>query len=477
MRFYNTADRAKRVTFQTALLEGQAPNYGLYTINRHEIPWLSLDEINAMADQPYSQIADTVIWPYLMGEMPKKDFTALIEDAYDEKVIPVPIQHVVGNTYILWLTQGPTSSFKDFAARFFARALNYFAGRLGIKLIVVVATSGDTGPAIGSALFGLENIAVVIIYPAKNIYPGQRKQMSTLQGNVFAVEVVNGDFNLCQDMAIRLMNDKPFAKKIYGSENIFTSANSISLGRLLPQIVFPFYARSRIAKNDEKFVVSIASGNFGDMTGAAYAMKMGLPIDKIVVAVNENDEFARYLNTGEYIISPTRNTYSSAMDVNNPNNLPRLFDLYGGQMINHPEHKGMITALPNLTAMRRDLFAVSINNARTVQAIKDVYEEHKVIMDPHGAVGWAGLEEYLYYKHDMAAVAWETADPCKFPDVVKQATGVTPPLSPNMALQADLPERRFIISGEPARPGNKKIAPSEAQYKELQQIVAGQIRF
>ncbi|MDP2709071.1 MAG: hypothetical protein Q8O93_03435 [bacterium] len=356
MLFKNTNGK-ERATFQQALLHGQAPNHGLYTIPRELIPQFSL------------------------------------------------------------------------------------------KQIVVVATSGDTGPAIGDSLFGLENIAVVIIYPGKNIYPGQRKQMTTRQGNVYAAEVVNGDFNLCQDLAIKLMGDENFGRKTFSNEKIFTSANSISLGRLLPQIVFPFYAYSRVANNGEKMVVSIPSGNFGDMVGSVIALKMGLPLDRIVVAVNENDEFDRFLKTDEYSITDTKNAYSSAMDVNNPNNLPRLFDLYGGQMINLPEHKGVIKKMPDLKAIRDDLWSFSVSNSQTLDTIKRVYSFYKIIIDPHGAVGWDALTKYHYFKHDRLAVVWETADPCKFPDVIKQATGITPPLSENMAKQTNLQERRFLING------------------------------
>lgn len=473
--FYNTNDKAERVTFQEALLRGQAPNFGLYTIDRGSVPQISIKQILNMRSEPYWQIAYEVLRPFLVGEISEKNLISILKDAYDETVIPAPIQRVIGQTYIMWLTQGPTSSFKDFAARFFARMLNHFAGKLGIKLIVVVATSGDTGPAIASSLAGLKNIAIIVLYPGKNIYAGQRKQMTTIQGNVFAVEVTNGDFNLCQDMAIKLMGDKQFAKEIFGNENIFTSANSISLGRLLPQIVFPFYAYSRVAQNGEKIIVSVPSGNFGDMVGSVIAMKMGLPIEKIIVAVNENDEYARFLKTGKYEIAVTKYTYSSAMDVNNPNNLPRLFDLYGGRMINLPKQKGIISVMPDLEAMRRDMFAVAVDNNQTLKTIAKVYRDYRIILDPHGAVGWKALEEYPNFHHDHSAIVWETADPCKFPEVVKNATGLTLLLAENMAKQVDLPERKFIVSSHADQDKTGKAVHSKAQYQELEQIVAGQI--
>ncbi|MFH1583088.1 MAG: threonine synthase [Candidatus Falkowbacteria bacterium] len=472
MLFYNTNDKSERVTFQEALLRGQAPKSGLYTIDPGQIPKFSIGQIKAMEGWPYWLTAAKVLWPYLAGEISEYDFMSLIKDAYDETIIPVSIQYVIGRTYILWLTQGPTSSFKDFAARFFARTLNHYAGKLGIKLIVVVATSGDTGPAIASSLHGLNNVAVVALYPAKNISAGQRKQMTTIQDNVYAVEVANGDFNLCQDLAIRLMGDKEFAREVFGNENIFTSANSISLGRLLPQIVFPFFAYSRVARNGEKMIVSIPSGNFGDLVGSVIAMKMGLPIGKIIVAVNENDEFDRFMKSSRYKIAPTRSTYSSAMDVNNPNNLPRLFDLYGGQMVNFPEQKGMINIMPDIKTMKRDLSTVSTSNRATLETIKSIYRNYNIILDPHGAVGWLGLEEYLCFYHNQLAVVWETADPCKFPEVVEMAIGIKPPLAENMARQVDLPERKFIINSQPDRTEEGAIKHSAAQYDELKHIVA-----
>ena len=477
MLFYNTNDKNERVTFREALLRGQAPNYGLYTIDRKLIPQIPMRQLLNMAEKPYWQIAHEVLLPYLGEEITANDLLGMVKDAYDEKAIPVTLENVVGKTYVLKLYGGPTSSFKDFAARFFAHALNYFAGKYGLKFIVVVATSGDTGPAIADAFWGLENVVVVVLYPGKNIYPNQRKQISTLHKNVFAVEVESADFNLCQDMAIRLMNDKKFAKEVFANENVFTSANSISLGRLLPQIVFPFYAYSRLPNIDSDIVVCVPSGNFGDVTGTFIAKKMGLPIKKIVVAVNENDEFVRFLKAGRYEIRATRQTPSSAMDVNNPNNLPRLFDLYGGQMINLPEKKGWIKKMPDLNRLRIDATAYSVNNQQTMEAIKTVLKKHEILLDPHGAVGWHALQTYLGRKNNRPAVFWQTADPSKFQDVIEQATGLRPPLTYGMAKQADLPERIFKIN-QPAKltPGGG-MAHSDGQYQELLKIVAGNIHF
>ena len=222
----------------------------------------------------------------------------------------------------------PTYSFKDYAARFFARVLNYFLKRSGLKRMVAVATSGDTGGAVADALHNQDSVDNVIFFPKGSITERQRRQMTTLQDNIYAFEV-NGDFDVCQALAKRLLGDRNFADQLFGDPDRFTSANSISLGRLLPQAVYSFFAYSRVAHYDEPMIASVPSGNFGDMMGTVLAKEMGLPIPKIVCGVNENREFPEFLSTGSYVVKPSIKSPSSAMIVSNPSNFARLIDLYG----------------------------------------------------------------------------------------------------------------------------------------------------
>jgi threonine synthase len=305
MTYYSTNNKQHKVDFQTALLCGLAPDYGLYMMDRKDIPVLSKEKILSMQTMSYADIAFEVLNPYLEAEIPSADLRALLNDAYREDKIPTKIEKVNDLTYIMWLTSGPTYSFKDYAARFFGRALNYFLGKKGLKRTVVVATSGDTGGAVADALFGLDNVDNIVFYPKGSISEGQRRQMTTLGKNVYAFEV-NGDFDVCQALAKSLLNDKEFASKVFGDKERLTSANSISLGRLLPQAVYPFFAYSRVAKNFEPLVASIPSGNFGDMMGTVVAKQMGLPISKIICGVNENTEFSDYLSTGTYTVTESK---------------------------------------------------------------------------------------------------------------------------------------------------------------------------
>lgn len=455
--FYSTNDPGERVDFQAALLAGMASRYGLYMIDRTDVPVMPRERIDALNGMTYAQIAFEVLEPFLAREIPSVTLRGLLNDAYDTEKIPTVVQHVTGKTYIMWLTRGPTYSFKDYAARFFGRALNYFLGERGSRRVVIVATSGDTGGAVADALLGLNNIDNIVFYPKGSISEGQRRQMTTLGNNVHAFEV-NGDFDVCQALAKNILGDREFAVTLFDDPERFTSANSISVGRLLPQAVYPFYAYSQIDTGGQPFIASIPSGNFGNMMGTVIARQMGLPVEKIICGVNENREFPEFLSSGKYTVRPSVKSPSSAMIVSHPSNLARLIDFYGGHMFDERDSvtgnvvkPGVIDRMPDLDAMRRDICSFGISNAAHFTTMKAVYERHGIILDPHGAVGWATLEQYLEGRHDRPAVIYETADPGKFPDDVGTAIGITPELPPGMKKQAALPERIYSIEAPPGR--------------------------
>jgi len=473
--YYSTNNKSETVNFQTALLNGMASNYGLYMPARKDIPKIALQEIIEMKQMSYAQISFKVLNPFLGSEIPSQKLEALLNDAYIEDKIPTRIQKVTGDTYIMLLTQGPTYSFKDYAARFFGRTLNHFLGEQGLKRTVVVATSGDTGGAVADALYGLDSVDNIVFFPKGSVSEGQRRQMTTLGGNVYAFEV-NGDFDVCQALAKNLLGDKKFAGEIFKDENRLTSANSISIGRLLPQAVYPFFAYSRIAENGESIIASIPSGNFGDMMGTVVAKEMGLPISLILCGVNENTEFSDFLKTEEYVVNASKKSPSSAMIVSHPSNLARLMDFYGGHMFDERDpatkkviREGIIDIMPDLKAMRRDIKSVSITNPEHYSTMKDVYDRFGVILDPHGAVGWRMLEDFLGGTHDKLAVIYETADPGKFPEDVQKAIGIIPPLPLGMQKQAESTERIYSIESAPEyTPKGMKLSDkqiSEARLK------------
>ena len=449
MKYYSTNNHNKVVNFETALLEGMPSDYGLYMMDRNDVPKLSEEELVSMHGKSYAEIAFTVLNPFINGEIPENELKDLLTDAYSDKIIPTNVQKITGKTYIMWLTGGPTYSFKDYAARFYGRALNYFLKKRDLRRVVIVATSGDTGGAIADALLGLPNVDVIVFYPKGSISNGQRRQMTTLSKNVYAFEV-NGDFDACQALAKYLLNDKDFAEEAFGDRERFTSANSISIGRLLPQMVYPFYAYSKIK---ETFMASIPSGNFGDMMGTVVAKQMGLPVTKIICGVNENIVFPQFLETGEYVVKDAVFSPSSAMIVSHPSNVVRLVDFYNGHISDLRENgkvlkTGIISKMPDLDEMKKDIFSISIDNAEHYRTIKEVYEKYKTILDPHGAVGFRALDAYLKGDFNQTSVIYETADPGKFPDDVKKAIGIVPKIPPRMEKQANLKERIFTISGK-----------------------------
>lgn len=474
--FYSTNNRDERVNFETALLRGMASKYGLYMVARQDMPAMSPEQIRDMRPLSYAGIAYEVLYPFLGNEIPGDKLKLLLDDAYDEDRIPTKIQHVTGRTYIMWLTEGPTYSFKDYAARFFGRALNYFLGKRGFKRVVVVATSGDTGGAVADALYGLESIDNIVFYPKGSVSEGQRRQMTTLGGNVYAFEI-EGDFDVCQALAKNILGDTAFAEEAFSDAERFTSANSISIGRLLPQAVYPFYAYSKIDAIDEPFLASIPSGNFGNMMGTVVARQMGLPVEKIICGVNENTEFPEFLESDRYTVRPSVKSPSSAMIVSHPSNLARLIDFYGGHIYDERDpatgnviKPGIIDKMPDMDAMRKEIVSMSVTNTLHYETMKEVYSTYGIILDPHGAVGWKGLEIFLEGKNNKPAVIYETADPGKFPDDVEKAIGIVPELPQGMKKQAAIKERIYTVEAKPEQT-SAGLKLSAAQVQEAKKKI------
>jgi len=434
IKFFSTNGHPERVDFKRALLMGQAPDKGLYM--PEEIPRIPRSLIDRFPEMSYPEIAREVIKPYLGDLVSDSALQAMLKDAYN---YDVPLEKAYDEKYILRLDRGPTCSFKDFAARLMGRMVQYFLKEDGRNILILTATSGDTGSAVAHAFYGLDNVRVVVLFPEKEVTERQRRQMTTLGKNIFSLSVV-GKFDDCQALV-----KKAFVDPDLLALNL-SSANSINIGRLLPQAVYYFYAQSRVSSHGENVVFSVPSGNFGDLMGGLLAMKMGLFAQKFVVATNENDEFPRFMKTGVYEpIRPSKNCISNAMNVGHPSNLARLFCLYGGQM----DDTGLVNKAPDLEAMRRDLYAVAVTDEETRNTIKEAYSQHRVLLEPHGAVAWAGLMNYLNECGDYSpCISLETADPAKFPEEIVRATGIKPPLPPAMARLDELAEKYDRIDGQ-----------------------------
>ena len=427
--FSSTNEQSPPVNLREALLTGQAPDRGLYL--PQQFPKLTPRELAGFAKEPYHVIAFEVLRRFTEGVIGDEALEELCRDAYD---FEVPLEPVRGldRVHVMRLDRGPTASFKDFAARMMARLIGRFVRESGQQLTILTATSGDTGSAVASAFHGVEGIRVIVLFPIAEVSDRQRKQMTTLRENIRTI-ALDGKFDDCQALVKRAFAD-PALKHIP-----LSSANSINIGRLLPQSVYYFYAASRLAKTGEPIVFAVPSGNFGDMMGAVFAGQMGLPIKKLVVPVNGNDEFPRFLGTGSYAkIEPSLACLSNAMNVGHPSNLARLVAIYGGRM----DETGAIHRAPDMAAMRRDLFSSSVSDEQTRATIKDAWIKHQLLLEPHGAVGWRGFLDYLAIEplNGAPAVVSETAHPAKFPDEVERILGITPDVPPALAALDKLAE-------------------------------------
>ncbi len=416
--FYSTNRKTACVTLREALLLGQAPDRGLFM--PETFPKILPGEMAALGDRSYPEIARFVLARFTRGVIAEDRLAALCEDAYD---FDVPLERVENRRYLLRLDRGPTASFKDFAARMMARWIGVLMEDDRSELVILTATSGDTGSAVAHAYHGVDRVRVVVLFPIAEVSQRQRKQMTTLGGNVTTIGV-DGKFDDCQAMVKRAFADPEL------SGIRLSSANSINIGRLLPQAVYYVYAYARLAKVSEiePIVFSVPSGNFGDMMGGVIAARLGVPVSRFVIATNANDEVPRFLATGSYEkIVPSRVCISNAMNVGHPSNLARLVDAYGGWM----DETGRLLEAADMDRLRRDLYAVGVSDEETRATIRDAWSRHRVLLEPHGAVGWAGLERYLRTLPagaDPLAVSIETAHPAKFPEEIRSLLGLDPPV-------------------------------------------------
>lgn len=423
IQYYSTNLNSGNVSFKEALLKGLAPDRGLFMFDR--LPQLTMNELNEFSGMKYHEIAFVLAKKYLENEIPAQELERLTKDAYD---FEVPLERVKDRKYIMRLDQGPTASFKDFAARMMGRLMQYFLKQENREILILTATSGDTGSAIANAFHGLDNIRVIVLYPENEITARQRKQMTTLRDNIKIV-AIDGKFDDCQALVKKAFSDP-------GLEFLkLSSANSINIGRLIPQSFYYVYGYAKLFNGQEEDIVySVPSGNFGNLMGGLMARHMGLPVKQFVVATNENDEVPVYFKTGDYdLIIPSINCISSAMNVGHPSNMARIIALYGGQM----NEKGEIIKNPDIHKMKQDMYAISIDDEETRNTIKDAYINDQVVLEPHGAVAWKGLMKYFNEnQHDLSpgqlCISLETAHPAKFPVEIRELLSIDPELPESM---------------------------------------------
>ena len=402
MKYYSLNFNSKNVSFDEAVIRGLAPDRGLYF--PESIPTIPKTFFENIQDYSNHEIALKVIQPFIGDAIEENALKKIVEETLQFDFPIVPTTQNIGS---LELFHGPTLAFKDVGARFMARCLAYFNKQNDFKKVVVlVATSGDTGGAVADGFLGVKGIKVVILYPKGKVSPIQEKQLTTLGQNITALEV-DGVFDDCQDMVKSAFLDTQIKQKVQ-----LTSANSINVARWLPQMFYYFFAYKALKEKNQKLVFSVPSGNFGNLCAGLLAKKMGLPIDHFIASTNVNDTVPQYLKTGQYSPKKTIQTISNAMDVGAPSNLIRIQKLF-----NHDFHK-----------MGKILSGFSYTDSETKKGLKKLHENALYIADPHGAVAYLGLTAFLEKNPEYYGVFLETAHPIKFMEVVEKTLNIKIPV-------------------------------------------------
>ncbi len=393
MKYFSTKGTVEPVNFQEAIFRGLPADNGLFMPEK--IPVLPSSFFDDLSTKSLPEIGFEVLRHFVDGEIPDETLKELVADTLS---FDIPIARINNSVYALELFHGPTMAFKDVGARFLARCLSYFTQKKSKQLTVLVATSGDTGSAVANGFFNVDGIEVVILYPSGKVSGFQEQQMTTLGGNITALEV-DGTFDDCQALVKQAFLDDELreAKQL-------TSANSINIARLLPQSIYYFYAWAQLPDEAKKQAIfSVPSGNYGNLSAGLIAQKMGLPIKHFLACSNTNDTVPLYLWNGNFEPKPSVSTISNAMDVGNPSNFFRMLDLFDGsyqQMIKH-------------------ISGYAYTDDSTRDAIRKTYALYGYILDPHGAVGYLGLMDY-FRSEQGTGILLETAHPIKFKKTVEE---------------------------------------------------------
>jgi threonine synthase len=406
MKFYSTNKQSPIVDFKDATINGQAPDRGLYFPER--IPVVDKDIIANIEKYSDEEIAFKVIEPYVGGSVPADKLMQIVKETIN---FPIPLVKISDSIATLELFHGPTLAFKDIGARFMSRCLGHFVKDHDKKVTVLVATSGDTGGAVANGFYDVDGIEVVILYPSGKVSPVQEKQLTTLGKNIHALEI-EGNFDDCQHMVKEAFTDEAVKKKRF-----LTSANSINVARWLPQQFYYFFGYKQWPDKNHPPVISVPSGNFGNICAGILANSSGLPVAHFVAACNANDIVTRYLKTEKLEVKDAVATLSNAMDVGNPSNFIRVLEIFHHQF---PELKDKLSSY-------------SITDEETINTILEVFQEYKYTLDPHGAVGYLALKRWLETHPQQRGLFLETAHPVKFPDAIEKLTGKTIGIPPSVA--------------------------------------------
>jgi threonine synthase len=416
MLYHSTNYKSPKVNFKEATINGQAPDKGLYFPEAiPEIEKKFFDEINEYSNE---EIAFTVIKNFVGETIPKNELERIISETIN---FDFPLIKIAEDIFSLELFHGPTLAFKDVGARFMSRCLGYFVQHDDKAVTVLVATSGDTGGAVADGFYNVDGVNVIILYPAGKVSGVQELQLTTHGKNITAIEV-NGSFDDCQKLVKEAFADETLNEKLF-----LTSANSINVARWLPQQFYYFFAYKQWEDKNAPPVISVPSGNFGNICAGLLAHRSGLPVNHFIAACNANDVIYDYLETGIYSAKPSVATLSNAMDVGNPSNFVRILELF------HKEFK----------SLKNVMSSYSISDEETKEVLKEVYLHNNYLLDPHGAVGYLGLKKYLQEHPELQGIFLETAHPVKFYDVVEPV--IQSPVSMPPAVKKLFDKKRLSV--------------------------------
>ena len=430
MKYYSTKEKSHQGSLRQAVLSGMPADNGLYMPEK--LPQVPDEILKNCSQLTFPELAVEVARPLLSDDVPPKILTEIINEALN---FDAPLVRLIEKIYTLELFHGPTLAFKDFGARFMSRLMAFFVKDSARSLNILVATSGDTGSAVAHGFYRIPGIKVVVLYPAGKISQIQEQQIATLGENITALEV-QGTFDDCQRLVKQALTDKEI-----GNSLAVSSANSINIARLIPQIFYYFRAYSQIKLNNPgELVISVPSGNFGNLTAGLMAKRMGLPVERFIAATNINDVVPEYLRTGIFTPRVSIPTISNAMDVGNPSNFARIQDLYNY----------------NYESIVKDLWGAGYTDEQTRQEIRRLFDQTGYICDPHSAVGSLALNDYLKTFAPIATgIFLETAHPAKFKPVVEEV----------IATEIEVPKRLARCLSLPKL--SQPIANDYSQFKEF----------
>ncbi|MDQ1160832.1 threonine synthase [Chryseobacterium sp. SORGH_AS 447] len=430
MNYYNLKDKEEIVDFRTATVKGQGKEKGLFF--PESIPPLDRQLIENLHQLSDEEIAFQCMKDFVGDEIPADILKAIVSETVS---FEIPLKKINEHIYSLELFHGPTLAFKDIGARFMSGCLSYFLKDQDKKVTVLVATSGDTGGAVAHGFYKTPGINVVILYPKNKVSPVQEKQLTALGENISALEI-NGSFDDCQSLVKQAFSDQEITSNVF-----LTSANSINVARWLPQQIYYLLALKQWQRTEkEPPVICVPSGNFGNICAGILAHLRGLPAKHFIAACNKNDSIPRYLEIRELVQKETVPTLSNAMDVGNPSNFVRVSELFENRF---EKIKGAVSGY-------------SVDDKKTLETIKEVYEKYHYLLEPHSAVAYTALEQYLEENPGRKGFILGTAHPVKFPEAIEKA----------VKIKTDIPE-----SLEELMKKDKKSTEMQSDFEELKRFL------